>query len=88
MHACLVSHVQLFAVPWTVARQAPLSMGFPRQKYWSRLHFLIEGIFPTQGLNWCLLGLLHWQEDSLPLVLPGKPQQTLPNPSQKTNWNL
>ena len=31
------SHVQLFATPWTVAHQAPLSMGFPRQEYWSRL---------------------------------------------------
>ena len=30
-------HVQLFATPWTVARQAPLSMGFSRQEYWSGL---------------------------------------------------
>ena len=33
------SRVQLFAVPWTVARQAPLSMGFSRQEYWSGLPF-------------------------------------------------
>ena len=31
------SHVQLFETPWTVARQAPLSMGFSRQEYWSGL---------------------------------------------------
>ena len=31
------SHVQLFVTPWTVARQAPLSMGFSRQEYWSGL---------------------------------------------------
>ena len=31
------SHVQLFATPWTVARQAPLSVGFSRQEYWSGL---------------------------------------------------
>ena len=31
----LLSHVQLFVTPWTVANQAPLSMGFPRQEYWS-----------------------------------------------------
>ena len=31
------SHVRLFATLWTVARQAPLSMGFPRQEYWSGL---------------------------------------------------
>ena len=35
----MFSHVQLFATPWTVACQAPLSLGFPRQKYWSRLPF-------------------------------------------------
>ena len=41
--------------PWTVARQAPLSMGFPRQEYWSGLPFPSQGIFPTQGWNPCLL---------------------------------
>ena len=56
--------VQLFATPWTVARQAPLSMEFSRQEYWSGLPFLLQGIFPTQGLN---PTLLHWQVDSLPL---------------------
>ena len=115
--------------PWTLARQAPLSMQFPRQEYWSQLpfsspnpflphpkphphpeaipkrprakllqscpilcnpmdrsppdssvhrillarilkfHFLLQGIFPTQGLN---LFLLHLLQDSLPLVPPGK----------------
>ena len=39
MHAQLLSHVQLFETLWTVARQAPLSMGFPRQEYWSGLPF-------------------------------------------------
>ena len=34
---CVLSHVQLFVTPWTVARQASLSMGFSRQGYWSRL---------------------------------------------------
>ena len=38
------------ATPWTVACQAPLSMGFFRQ-YWSRLPFPFQGIFLTQGLN-------------------------------------
>ena len=52
----VLSHVQFFAIPWTVARQTPLSMGFPRQEYWSGLHFLLHGIFPTQGLNLGLLG--------------------------------
>ena len=52
----LLSRVQIFATPWIVAHQAPLSMGFPRQEYWSGLPFLLQGIFPTQGSN---LGLLH-----------------------------
>ena len=38
-----LSYVQLFASPWTVARQAPLSMRFPRQEYWSELSLLPPG---------------------------------------------
>ena len=38
-------------------------MGFPGQEYWSGLHFLHQGIIPTQGSD---LHLLHWQADSLP----------------------
>ena len=45
-----------FVTPWTVARQTPLSMGFPRQGYWSGCHSFLQGIFQTQGQN---LGLLH-----------------------------
>ena len=41
-----LSHVQLFATPWTVACQAPLSLGFSRQEYWSGLPFLSPGIEP------------------------------------------
>ena len=55
------THVQLFANPWTVARQAPLSMGFSRQDYWSGLPFSSPRVFPTQGSN---SSLLHWQVDS------------------------
>ena len=40
-----LSHVQLFAAPWTVAYQAPLSMGFSRQEYWSGLPFPMR-LFP------------------------------------------
>ena len=38
----MLSHVRLFAILWTLAHQAPLSMGFPRQEYWSRLPFPIQ----------------------------------------------
>ena len=50
------------------AHQAPLSMGFSRQGYWSG--FLLEGVFPTQGPNSQLWSLLHWQAGSLPLEPP------------------
>ena len=60
--------------PWTVARQAPLSIGFPRQEYWSIPVFLLQGIFLTQGLN---LHLLHWQADSLPLSHLESPVQSI-----------
>ena len=53
-----VSLVQLFMTPRTVARQPPLSMGFPRQEYWNGLPYPFPGIFLTQGLN---PHLLHWQ---------------------------
>ena len=46
MYAQSLSHVQLFATPWTVARQAPLSTGFPRQEYWSGLPFPSPGDLP------------------------------------------
>ena len=62
---------QLFATLWTLASQAPLSMGLSRQEYWSGLPFPSPGIFPTQGLNLYLLGLLHWQAGSLLLPPPG-----------------
>ena len=55
---------RLSATPWTVARQAPLSMGFPRQEYWSGqpLHSPGAGVFPTQGSNPRLLHLLHYRQ--------------------------
>ena len=58
------SHVQLFATLWIVACQAPLSVEFSRQGYWSVLpcHALLQGIFPTQGSNPCLLHLLHCRQ--------------------------
>ena len=62
-----LSPVRLFATLWIIAQQAPLSMGFSQQEYWSGLHFLLQRIFPLQGLNRCLFCLQHWQANSLPL---------------------
>ena len=70
---CMLSCVRVFVTPWIVAPQAPLSMGFPRQEYWSVCHSLLQGIFLTQGSNPHLLCLLNWQVNSLSLVPPGKP---------------
>ena len=69
-----VSRVRLFATPWTVAHQAPLSTGFSRQEYWSRLPFppprdLIDsGIKPVSPAS---------QVDSFTTEPPGKPHPGL-----------
>ena len=72
MPSCF-SHDQLFATPWTIAPQAPLSMAFSRREYWSGLPSPPSGIFPPQGSNLCLLWLLHWQAASVSLAPLGKP---------------
>ena len=58
------------ATPWTVARQAPLSMRFPRQEYWSGLSFPSPGDLPNAGIeptSSCLAGEFFTTEP------PGKP---------------
>ena len=52
------SRVRLFATLWTVALQAPLSMGLSRPRIMG-CHALFQGIFPTQGLNLHLLRILY-----------------------------
>ena len=56
--------------PWTVARQAPLSMGFSRQKYWSGLPFPSPGDLPDLGIE---PGSPSSQVDSLSTEPSGKP---------------
>ena len=48
---CMPSHVRLFVAPWDAARQAPLSMGFPRQEYWSGLSFPPPGDLPNSEIE-------------------------------------
>ena len=48
---CVLRCVQLFATPWTVAHQIPLSLEFSRQEYWSRLPFLSPGDLPNLGIK-------------------------------------
>ena len=66
----LLSHVQLFAIPWAVAHQAPPSMEFSRQEYWSRLPFPSPGDIPDPGIEPRSPAL--WA-DALLSELPGKP---------------
>ena len=62
-----LSAVWLFVL-WTVVHQAPLSMGFPGKNTGMGCHFLLQGIFLSQGLNLHLSSLLNWQADSLLLA--------------------
>ena len=66
----LLSCVQLFATPWTVAHQASLSMGFSRQEYWSGLPFPSPGDLPNPGIK---PGSPALRADALPPERPGKP---------------
>ena len=70
--ACVLSyhsHVWLFVTPWTVAHQAPLSMGFSRQEYRRGLPFPSSGNLPDPGIKPRSPAL---QVDSLPSESPGK----------------
>ena len=64
------SGVRLFATPETVAHQGPLSMGFPRQEYWSGLPLPSPGNLPDPGIE---PGSPALQADSLPSEPLGKP---------------
>ena len=70
----MLSHVQLFATPWTVACQAPLSMGFSRQEYWSGLPFPPPGDLPNPGIKPTSPALV---DVFFATELPGKPPVTV-----------
>ena len=61
-----LSRIQLFVTPWSVAQQAPLSMGFFRQEYWSGLPFPPSGDLPDPGVEPAFPVSPSVQEDSLP----------------------
>ena len=73
IHSCVcqsLNRAQVFATPWTVAHQAPLSMGFSRQEYWSELPFPSPGDLLDSGIG---PGSPALQADSLPSEVQGKP---------------
>ena len=82
MYECVksLSHVRLFVTPWTVAlqapvaRQAPLSMGFSRQEYWSGLPFPSPGDLPNSGIE---PGSCALQADALSSEPLGKQENML-----------
>ena len=63
--------IQLFATLWTIAHQAPLSIEFSRQEFWSELPFPSPGDLPNPGIE---PGSPTLQADSLLSEPPGKPQ--------------
>ena len=67
-----LSRVQLFVTPWTIAYQAPLSMGFSRQEYWSGVPFPSPGDLPNPGIESRSPAL---EADALPSEPPGKPKR-------------
>ena len=73
-----LSHVRLFATPWTIAHQVPPSMGFSRQGYWSGLPFPSPGDLPNPGIE---PGYPALYTDALPSEPPGKPD----NKSRRKN---
>ena len=73
LRAQTLSHVQLFATPWAVACQAPLSIGFPRQEHCSELPFPPPGNLPDPGTEPMSLMSPALAGGFLPLAPPGKP---------------
>ena len=73
MNCAVLSHSVMAdsATPWTAVHQAVCPWNSPDKNTIVGCHFLLQGIFLTQGAN---PSLLHWQMASLPLVLPGKPK--------------
>ena len=70
LNCCLFAELcWTLVTPWTVAFQAPLSMGFSRQEYWSELPFPSPGDLPDPGVELSSA----WQADSLPLCHLGNP---------------
>ena len=75
-----LSHVWLFATPWTVAYHAPPSTEFSRQEYWSGLPFLSPGDLPDPGIE---PGSPTLQPDTLPSEPPGKSIKSFRHPYKR-----
>ena len=85
VYAKLLSRVQLYATPWTVAFQAPLSMGLSRQEYWCGLPFPSPGDLPDPGID-----PVSWQDQpgSLPMSHQGSQKVFILNTKYKSSRQL
>ena len=72
LHACVSSVMSDSATPWAVALQAPLSMGCPREEYWSGWPLPTPGDLLDPGMELCFLALAR---RFFPTELPGKPKR-------------
>ena len=73
VHAQLLSHVRVLETPWTLVCQAPLSMEFPRQEYWSGLPFPTPGDLPDPGIESTSLASSTLADRFFTTAPPGKP---------------
>ena len=80
-----LSRVRLFATPWTVAHQAPPSMGFSRQEYCSGLPFPSPGDLPNPGIE---PKSPTWQEDALSSEPPGNTEKGKAIPFSIFAWRI
>ena len=83
---CMLICVPLFVIPWTVALQAPLSMGFPRQEYWSGLPFPPTGNLPDPGIKPTSAASPTLQADSLPLSHRRSPLSEVSKIQKNSKW--
>ena len=74
MHVFVLSPVQLFVTPWTAACQAPLSMEFSKQEYWSGLPFPPPGDLPNPGIKPVSLASAALAGRFFTTEPPGKPK--------------
>ena len=80
MHVYMLCCVWLFATPWTVAHQPPLSMGFPRQEYWSGLPFPSTRDLPNPGIEPTSLVSPAMADGLFTTEPPGKPYYNMHEP--------
>ena len=84
VHAQSVHPIGLFATPWTVAHQVPLSLEFPRQEYWSKLPFPSPGDLPDPGIELMSPALADGFYNIEP---PGKPMIILVSFTKEGKYN-